>query len=786
MARLRSRSGRVLWAVAVWATAVLVGWCATAEETPGDAGLKLAGELPEDTLFYGYFCGFGKLKEAPEGTAVGQMLADPEAGKLPEAMSGIISSLAKWGVAQMTEAGVGEGVEEMAGVEAIAAGLAHHASYTAVLPGPRAIVIVEAGDGAKGLAEDTGELLRGIGKLLEEGEGSGLVVAGGEVGGRVIEHCRLGEHASLAWTADRGKFVVAAAMEESVEKGDAPEIPMALQVVAQMMEGRLKGSKSLAESATFGRVAVRSGFEGALDLSYVDVRGVVSSVEELLPENAKAAIEASGLKSLAAIGESTRFDAPGIREKGFAWFPEGREGIFQALMGSKIADEELLWIPSGVMDASAGSIDVGMVFDQYVQVVEAASEETAEEIRSGLAGAKEEVGIDIREDVLVSLGNKVIFYSLGAGLSPFLPRTVVVMEAKNEAKLKECLERLFFYLGVKKALVRPKEVPPFWTMEIENFGSRKVYYVKLSESPWGMSPAVAVEDGRVVAALAVGDVKEALTRERTRESSILSNEDFAQCRKRLPAESLMVTYTDSKRSYEANYNMTLMQAKMMSAMTGAEVDLSMLPPAAAVSQHLFGNVGVAVEAEDGFVWECYSAIPGIEAVPMMIVAAAVLPASVEGMKLGRDRAMTASCNVNLKIIGLALHIYSTDHNEYFPKGKTAAAVMSELKDGGYLEDYGMDGEYPVFICPSAERDQKAWERTKKISMATVSYRWVPGLNVISPPDFIIMYDKSVEHHGTGRNALFVDGHVEWMKEEEFQKRLAEQKEEMREMRVGRR
>jgi hypothetical protein len=782
MARLRSRSGRVLWAVAVWATAVLVGWCATAEETPGDAGLKLAGELPEDTLFYGYFCGWDKLKETSGGTALGQMLADPEAGKLPEAMGGIISSLAKWGVAQMTEAGVGEGVEEMAAVEAIAAGLAHHPSYTAVLPGPRAIVIVEAGDEAKGLAEDTGELLRGIGKLLEEAEGSGLVGGGGEVGGRVIEHCRLGKLASLAWTADRGRFVIAAGREESVGTGDAPEIPMAVQVVAQMTEGRLKGSKSLAESETFGRVAVRSGFEGALDLSYVDVRGVVSSVEELLPENAKAAIEASGLKSLAAIGQSARFDAPGIREKGFAWFPEGREGIFQALMGSKITDEELLWIPRDVIGVSAGSIDAGMVCDRYLQVVEAASEETAEEIRSGLAEVKEEVGIDMREDVLVSLGNKVIFYSLGAGLSPFLPRTVVVMEAKNEAKLKECLERLFFYYGAKRALSMPEESPAFWTMEIENFGSRKVYYVKLSESPWAMSPAVAVEDGRVVAALAVGDVKEALTRERTRGSSIFANEDFAQCRKRLPAASLMVTYTDSKKSYEANCGMILMQAKMMSAVTGTEMDLSALP-AAAVSQHLFGSVGVAVEAGDGIVWECYSAIPGIEAVPMVIMAAVAVPMATKGMSMGRKHAKAAACKNNLKMIGLALHIYATDHEESFPKGKTAAAVISELVEGDYLPSY--EG-YGVFMCPAAEADQKAWERTKKISAATVSYRWVAGLKAVSRPDFIMMYDKSVEHHKDGRNVLCVDGHVEWMKEEEFQKRLAEQRDKMREMRAGRR
>ena len=73
-----------------------------------------------------------------------------------------------------------------------------------------------------------------------------------------------------------------------------------------------------------------------------------------------------------------------------------------------------------------------------------------------------------------------------------------------------------------------------------------------------------------------------------------------------------------------------------------------------------------------------------------------------------------------------------------------------------------------------------------MSEETCSYGWVPGLGTDSPPDHIVAYDKSVEHHKDGRNVLCVDGHVEWMKEEEFQKRLAEQRDKMREMRAGRR
>jgi prepilin-type processing-associated H-X9-DG protein len=41
---------------------------------------------------------------------------------------------------------------------------------------------------------------------------------------------------------------------------------------------------------------------------------------------------------------------------------------------------------------------------------------------------------------------------------------------------------------------------------------------------------------------------------------------------------------------------------------------------------------------------------------------------------------------------------------------------------------------------------------------------------------IILYDSSPDYHeGEGRNVLFIDGHVAWMPEEQFQKLLGEQK-----------
>ena len=50
-----------------------------------------------------------------------------------------------------------------------------------------------------------------------------------------------------------------------------------------------------------------------------------------------------------------------------------------------------------------------------------------------------------------------------------------------------------------------------------------------------------------------------------------------------------------------------------------------------------------------------------------------------------------------------------------------------------------------------------------------------GLNADSPPDAVLLYDRKENHNGEGRNVLFVDGHVEWMSEEEFRKKGTEKR-----------
>jgi prepilin-type processing-associated H-X9-DG protein len=112
------------------------------------------------------------------------------------------------------------------------------------------------------------------------------------------------------------------------------------------------------------------------------------------------------------------------------------------------------------------------------------------------------------------------------------------------------------------------------------------------------------------------------------------------------------------------------------------------------------------------------------------------------------------CRSNLKRIGLACIMYADDHNGVFPPN------LEVLGEEGYIKKEG----FPKLMkCPAQEEDVGyiyigAGKSTKEVKNQSRT---------------IIAYDKNPAHDN-GRNAVFMDGHAEWMPEERFQKLLSEQ------------
>lgn len=144
-------------------------------------------------------------------------------------------------------------------------------------------------------------------------------------------------------------------------------------------------------------------------------------------------------------------------------------------------------------------------------------------------------------------------------------------------------------------------------------------------------------------------------------------------------------------------------------------------------------------------------ISAIALVLVPIQAAMLLPA----LARARESARRAVCMSNLKQVGLGCVMWAVDHDEQYP---------SSLKD--LYPDYVGDS-LNVFVCPSTADEVTGAEEIDEKG----SYIYVSGLSESSPVDTVVAYDREENHGGEGRNVLFVDGHVEWVREGEFSELL---------------
>lgn len=150
-----------------------------------------------------------------------------------------------------------------------------------------------------------------------------------------------------------------------------------------------------------------------------------------------------------------------------------------------------------------------------------------------------------------------------------------------------------------------------------------------------------------------------------------------------------------------------------------------------------------------------------------ILAGMLLPA----IAAARERARRTSCMSNMRQVGLSLRMYSSDHDERFPK-----YLYSIHK---YIYE-----KAKLLKCPSQEGDGA--DRFMDVEPANVSYSYRHSLRESDDPAACLLVEENGidtgdgipadiagatpaqeatgwggNHNGDGGNILFIDGHVEW-------------------------
>lgn len=115
----------------------------------------------------------------------------------------------------------------------------------------------------------------------------------------------------------------------------------------------------------------------------------------------------------------------------------------------------------------------------------------------------------------------------------------------------------------------------------------------------------------------------------------------------------------------------------------------------------------------------------------------------------REKSRRINCAGNLKQIGLALLMYSGEHDGYFPNNTGNGTNFNLLNRNGYLAN----GK--VYSCPGTTNLRTTADAS--------NYRYIgSGLNDDNDAPTVnsLAYDQSGNHPGNAwMNVLFIDGHA---------------------------
>ena len=158
-------------------------------------------------------------------------------------------------------------------------------------------------------------------------------------------------------------------------------------------------------------------------------------------------------------------------------------------------------------------------------------------------------------------------------------------------------------------------------------------------------------------------------------------------------------------------------------------------------------LAASISADDGMIELRVVASPEISLVEYF---AALMPA----LDQARAQAQKTMCISNLKQLSFGLMVYRQDRDGELP------ASLAEL-----YPDYLDDAD--VLVCPADRNPMDIGKGLKS------SYYYVGKISAWrAGPMVIVAYDKRGNHRD-GRNAAFVDGHVEFIPEADFRRRLQE-------------
>jgi len=369
---------------------------------------------------------------------------------------------------------------------------------------------------------------------------------------------------------------------------------------------------SLAERELYRRARARTGRSPDLCV-WVDGPNIVDSLRraEIIDKEDWPVAEALGLAAVRGLCLQGRLSSEGVFFDMFMPVGGEKRGLLKFWAGENDVVAPPAWVPADAIVASATHLDLNEIYKEVLRVAEAIEEGNAAMVEGAMEKMKQQLGVDLKQDVLGSLGKRFTTYMKapdpnapgamvpagpGGGFIP-MQQIVMAVSVTDQQALEGALAKL------------TARMPPQMMQESTYLGVKLRSFTMLQQMGMGMVPTFAVLPDQLVLAMRADDVRELIARYGKETPSLADTEKFQRAVEGMPADRMSVAFDDVPRSIRHGTFAGMLEAAPQAQ---AIFDMDRFPSGDLLAKYLGEGASMIVNAEDGIVYRYRIRLKNVE------------------------------------------------------------------------------------------------------------------------------------------------------------------------------
>jgi hypothetical protein len=351
-----------------------------------------------------------------------------------------------------------------------------------------------------------------------------------------------------------------------------------------------KGSR-LNEAKLFTRVSGFKEYETAARM-FVDVASLVKLADKRGPD-VKKLLDDLGLYGIEDMVLYSGFD--GDYERGLIEIkaPGARKGLLGLFKGQPFQLADLPPMPPDVTTFSMSQFDAAGAWDLAITTIEnfarLVEPDDVKNIQEGVKVINQALGIDLRKDLLESLGDRFLMYN-SPDEGPLTLGQVVAIKVKNAAKLQEALESMI------KGAARSSGADV--RLKKRTYRGVELREVHVKQQGFTFTPTFTIHKDWLVVSLYPQPVHGYILRATGEIPAWKPDARVAQALERLPKEYTSIAFSDPRPTIKQLLSLAPFITALANSFSPEQfLDIGTVPNAQEATRHLFPSVSVTHDKE---------------------------------------------------------------------------------------------------------------------------------------------------------------------------------------------